>query len=125
MNGASALLRQALFADDVAAHDGLLQRVEARVKVVTMLGLLVVAALLQSIPVLALVYAGTLGLAAASHISVAFFVKRVWLFIPIFTGIIVLPATLNVVTARPHRGPLGTWFGHELGVTSRASTPPA
>ena len=28
----------------------------------------------------------------------AFFVKRVWLFIPIFTGIVVLPATLNVIT---------------------------
>jgi cobalt/nickel transport system permease protein len=118
LNGSSALLRQALFADDVAAHDGLLQRLEVRVKVVTMIGLLVVTALLHSIPVLALVYAGTVGLAAASHISVRFFVKRVWLFIPIFTGIIVLPATLNVVTAGHIVIPLGTWFGHELGVTS-------
>jgi cobalt ECF transporter T component CbiQ len=83
-----------------------------------MIGLLVVTALLHSIPVLALVYAGTLGLAAASHVSVRLFVKRVWLFIPIFTGIVVLPATLNVVTAGQVVIPLGTWFGHELGVTS-------
>jgi cobalt/nickel transport system permease protein len=118
LNGTSALLRQSLFAEDVAAHGGLLQRLDVRVKVVTLIGLLVVTALLHSIPVLLLVYAATLGLAAASRISVPFFVKRVWLFVPIFTGIVVLPATLNVVTAGHVVVPLGTWFGHELGITS-------
>jgi cobalt/nickel transport system permease protein len=118
LNGTSALLRQALFAEDVAAQGGLLQRLDVRVKVVTLIGLLVVAALLHSIPVLALMYLVTLGLAAASSISVAFFIKRVWLFVPIFTGIVVLPATLNVITAGHIVIPLGTWFGHEVGITS-------
>jgi cobalt/nickel transport system permease protein len=118
LNGTSALLRQALFAEDVATQDGLLQRLEVRVKVITVIGLLVVAALLHSIPVLALMYVGTLGLAAASRLSVLFFVKRVWLFIPIFTGIVVLPATLNVITPGHIVVPLGTWFGYELGITS-------
>ena len=40
----------------------------------------------------------TLVLAAASRLPLGFFVKRVWLFVPIFTGIVVLPATLNFIT---------------------------
>jgi cobalt ECF transporter T component CbiQ len=51
-------------------------------------------------------------------LSLVFFVKRVWLFIPIFTGIVVLPATLNLITPGTIVVPLGTWFGHEVGVTS-------
>jgi cobalt/nickel transport system permease protein len=118
LQGASGLLRQALFAEDVAAQPGLLQRIDARVKVVTLFGLLVVTAFVRSLPVLVAVYLATVVGAAACRLSMSFFVKRVWLFIPIFTGIVVLPATLNVVTPGHVVVPLGTWFGHELGITS-------
>jgi len=118
LRGATGLLRQALFSEDVAAQPGLLQRLDPRVKLVTLLGLLVVTAFLRSIPVLVAMYVATLGLAAASRLSVRFFVKRVWLFIPIFTGIVVLPATLNVITPGTIVVPLGTWFGRGLGITS-------
>ena len=46
-----------------------------------------------------------------------FFVKRVWLFVPLFTGIVVLPATLNLITHGQIVVPLGTWFGHPVGLT--------
>ena len=118
LRGATGLLRQALFSEDVAGQSGVLQRLDPRVKLVTLLGLLVVTAFLRSIPVLVAMYVATLGLAAASRLSLRFFVKRVWLFIPVFTGIVVLPATLNVVTPGTIVAPLGTWFGHELGITS-------
>jgi cobalt ECF transporter T component CbiQ len=118
LRGATGLLRQALFSEDAAAQPGLLQRLDPRVKLVTLLGLLVVTAFLRSIPVLVAMYVATLGLAVASRLSVRFFVKRVWLFIPIFTGIVVLPATLNVITPGTIVVPLGTWFGHEFGITS-------
>ena len=118
LRGATGLLRQALFSEDVAARRGLLQRLDGRVKLVTVLGLVVVTAFLRSIPALAVMYAATLALAAASGLSLRHFVKRVWLFIPIFTGVVVLPATLNVVTPGTIVVPLGTWFGHELGITS-------
>jgi cobalt/nickel transport system permease protein len=118
LQGAAGLLRQAMFSDDVAGRPGLLQRVDPRVKLVTLLGLLVATAFLRSIPVLAAMYLVTLGLAVASRLSLAFFVKRVWLFIPVFTGVVVLPATLNVITSGQIVVPLGTWFGHELGITS-------
>ncbi|MDQ1385497.1 MAG: cobalt/nickel transport system permease protein [Actinomycetota bacterium] len=116
-SGIAALLRQTLFSDDIADERGLLQRLDARVKVVSLLGLLVVAAFVRHIPVLLAMYAATLALAAASKLRLSFFVKRVWLFIPLFTGIVVLPATLNVVTRGDIVVPLGTWFGHHLGLT--------
>jgi cobalt/nickel transport system permease protein len=65
-------------------------------------------------------YALTLLLAAASHLKLSFFIKRVWLFIPIFTGVVVLPATLNIITKGNVVVPLGHWwFGHRIGMTSQ------
>jgi cobalt ECF transporter T component CbiQ len=119
MGGAAGLLRQAMFSEDTAADSGLLQRLDPRVKLVTLVGLLIVAAFVHQIPVLVGLYVVTLVFAAASKISVSFFIKRVWLFIPIFTGIIVLPATLNVVTHGHVVVPLGSYFGYRLGLTEQ------
>jgi cobalt ECF transporter T component CbiQ len=118
ISGASSLLRQAIFSEDVAAQPGLLQRLDPRVKLFSLFGLLIVTAFVRTIPVLLAVYGVTLLLAAASRISLRFFVKRVWLFIPIFTGIVVLPATLSFITPGQIVVPLGTWFGTPVGVTS-------
>lgn len=120
--GTARVMHQALFADDVAAAPGLLQRLEPRVKLVSLLGLLVVAALVHHIPALLALYAATLVLAAVSGVPLGFFVRRVWLFVPIFTGIVVLPATLDVVTPGEIVVPLGTWFGHDLGMTAQGLT---
>jgi cobalt ECF transporter T component CbiQ len=116
---ASVLLRDAMFSQDVADRSGLLQRIEPRVKLVTLLGLLISAALVHNIAVLVALYAGTLALAMASELSLAFFVKRVWLFIPIFTGVVVLPATFSFITHGHIVVPLGSWFGHRVGLTSQ------
>jgi len=119
LTGATSVLRQALFGDDLSRGPGLLQRLDARVKLVTVLTVLVAAALVRNTVVLVGLYALTVVGAAASHLKVSFFVKRVWLFIPVFTGIVVLPATLNVITKGHIVVPLGHWwFGHPIGVTS-------
>jgi cobalt ECF transporter T component CbiQ len=122
LDGANGLLRQALFADDTAGQTGLLQRVEPRVKLVTLLALLVTASLVRHLPVLAALYVGTLALAAASGLRLGAFVKRVWLFIPVFTGVVVLPATLSAITPGHVVLPLGSWFGHPVGVTAQGLT---
>ena len=96
--GAGSVLQSALFSEDVAKAPGLLQRLDARAKLVSLIGLLIAVALVRHVPVLLAAYAGALLLALASRLPLGFFIKRVWLFIPIFTGVIVLPATLNVVT---------------------------
>src|SRR5690242_9366860 len=79
LDGAARVTRQAIFADDVTARDGLLQRLDPRVKVLTLFGLLVAVSLVRSLPVLVVAYVGTLLLAVSSGLSVSFFVKRVWL----------------------------------------------
>src|SRR5579862_1201862 len=80
LTSGAGVMRAAMFGDDVAAHDGLLQRLDPRVKLVTMLGLLVTAALVHATVVLVGLYAVTLALAACSGLRLSFFVKRVWLF---------------------------------------------
>lgn len=119
ITGASSLMRQALFTEDIAAQPGLMQRLDPRVKVITTLALVVTAALIRNIPVLVAIYVGALAVAAASSISVSYFIKRVWLFVPIFTGIVVLPATFSFITPGHVVVPMGHWFGHRVGLTSQ------
>ena len=119
LTGGSNLLRDAMFGDDVAHRGGLLQRIDPRAKIVALIGLLVVAALLHNIESLAIMYFGTLGLAAASRLPIGFFVKRVWLFIPIFTLIVVAPATLSIVTDGDIVVELWSWNGTPQGITSQ------
>jgi cobalt/nickel transport system permease protein len=117
--GTVGVLRHAMFSEDTAGRPGFLQRVQPRVKLLTVLGLLVTAALVRRIPVLLGMYAGTSLLAFASRVSLAFFVKRVWLFVPLFTGLVVLPATFSFITAGHIVVPFGTWFGHRVGMTGQ------
>jgi cobalt ECF transporter T component CbiQ len=120
LRGGANLMHQSLFAGDVAEQAGLLQALEPRVKLVSFAGLLVTASLARQLPVLVVLYAAALALAVCSRLSLRFFVKRVWLFIPIFTGLVVLPATLSVVTPGRIVVPLGHWwFGHEIGITAQ------
>ena len=118
LSGVSNLVRRAMFSDDVAGSAGLLQRLDARVKVVTLLGLVVVAAFLHSIAALAVMYVVAVALAVASRLSLRVFLARVWLFVPVFTGLVVLPATLNLVTPGRIVVPLGQWFGGPVGLTA-------
>jgi len=119
LGGGAAVLRQAMFSDDVARGRGLLQRVEPRVKLLTVLGLLVAVGLVRSVPVLLGCYAGTLALAAAARVPLLFFVRRVWLFVPVFTGLVVLPATLSVVTPGEVVLVLWHWHGRPEGLTAQ------
>jgi cobalt/nickel transport system permease protein len=122
IRGAAGVLRQALFNEEIARQPGLLQRVDPRVKLVSLVLLLVAAGLARNLPVLLGLYAGTLLLAAGSRLSLSFFVKRVWLFIPIFTGIVVIPATFSFVTPGHVVVGLGRWFGHDVGLTQQGLT---
>jgi cobalt/nickel transport system permease protein len=117
LNGGAGVLRQAMFSNEMAERDGLLQRFDPRAKLVGTLLLLLAASLLHSVAALAVLYALTLVLAGASAIPVLGFVKRVWLFVPVFTMVVVLPATLSVVTPGDVILPLWTWNGEIEGVT--------
>jgi cobalt/nickel transport system permease protein len=122
LTGGSDLLRQVLFSEDAAMQAGLLQRIDARAKIVAMLVLLVAAAFLHHIATLMALYALTLALAASSRLPLGFFIKRVWLFIPLFTLVVILPATLSLVTPGRIVVELWSWHGHPQGFTDRGLT---
>ena len=122
IGGAAALMRQAMSSEDTVARGGLLQRVDARAKLIGVAALLVTAAFVRHLPILAAFYLIALVLAMLSNLSLRFFVKRVWLFIPVFTGIVVLPATFSFVTHGHIVVPFGTWFGHRVGITAQGLT---
>jgi len=117
--GGADLVRRTMFSDDLAGRPGLLQRLDPRVALASVLALLVAVGLVHNLPVLAAGYAGTLLLAAASGLSVWYFIRRVWLFVPIFTGIVVLPATLSVITHGDVVLTLWHWHGQPQGFTAQ------
>jgi cobalt/nickel transport system permease protein len=88
----SHTMEQSLFAEEISRRKGLLQSLDPRLKVVSILALLIAVSLSRSIPVILGLYGVTLILAGWSAVPMGFFVKRVWLLLPFFTGIIALPA---------------------------------
>jgi cobalt/nickel transport system permease protein len=73
-----------------------LQSLDPRFKLVSILMLVFSLSLTRDIRVLLAVYLLELALSYASRIELLFFIKRVWLFIPVFTGVIALPLIFNI-----------------------------
>ena len=121
LDGTSAVLRQAVVADDAAA-DGFLQRLDPRAKVVALLVVLLGFALVHSPVPLAVAYLGLVALAAASRVPVLTYLRRVWLAVPAFTAVVVAPATLSVVVPGDVVVPLWTWDGTPQGLTRQGLT---
>lgn len=88
----SATLERSLFAEEISTRPGLLQSLDPRVKVISTLALLIGVSLSRSLAVIAALYVLALLLAWRSAIPTSFFIKRVWLALPFFTGMIILPA---------------------------------
>ncbi|MGA9760875.1 MAG: cobalt ECF transporter T component CbiQ [Gaiellaceae bacterium] len=122
LDGLAKVLRQAIASEETAARSGLLQSLDARAKLLGVVALLVAVGLVRHIPVLAGIYLFTLVLAAASRIGLGWFIKRVWLFIPLFSGVIVAPAMFSFVTPGEVVLPLGHWLGHDVGLTRQGLT---
>jgi len=94
----TGVAEQSLFSEKYANQRGLLQSLDIRFQLLTFLFILVLISLLHTPQALWFLYLVSLALAALSRISLAFFMKRVWLFVPLFSAAIVLPAILNIVT---------------------------
>jgi len=122
LTGGAGLLRQVMFGQDLAAAGGLLQRLDARVKLAALIVLLVATGLVHHVGVLAVVYVGTLAASAASRLPLRAVVARVWLFVPVFTGVVMLPATLSVVLPGDVVVPLWSWHGTTQGLTDQGLT---
>jgi cobalt/nickel transport system permease protein len=98
--GITANIEHAVFAEQHARSAGWLQRRDPRAKLVGSLAAILAASLTSSLAGLAALYVATLIAARASRVPFGFFVKRVWLGIPLFAGIVVVPAIFLVPGTR-------------------------
>jgi len=94
----SRTAEQFLFSEQYAARIGFLQSLDIRIKLITFLILLILISVLHTPGPLWVLYALSLLLAVVSRIPLWFFLKRVWLFVPLFSAAIILPAILNIIT---------------------------
>lgn len=94
----AALMERSIFSEKYATSKGLLQSLDPRVKLVTILLLVVSTSLVKQIEIILGLYTLSLLFAYLSKVELSFFIKRVWLFIPIFSGIIAIPVMFNIVT---------------------------
>ena len=92
LHGITEALERSFFAEEISTRKGLFQSLDARVKVISVLGLLISISLSRSLLIIALIYLLVFFLAWLSAIPADFLIKRVWLTLPFFTGLIVLPA---------------------------------
>jgi cobalt/nickel transport system permease protein len=99
----------ALFAEDMAASGGLLQRLDPRVKLVGLGALIVAAVAVHRLTVLVAILAMGAGLAFASNIPLGLLAKRVWLAVLAFTGLIAIPAVFLTPGAAIWRVPVLDW----------------
>lgn len=93
--GALAFLRDSVFAEEYSLRNGLLQRVDPRLKVVSFVLFFISAIFLKKIELLIVLYLFCLLLVILSKINLGYFLKRSWIFIPIFSLFIAIPAIFN------------------------------
>jgi cobalt/nickel transport system permease protein len=97
LHGIAEALKNEIFSESLASRSGLLQGLDPRAKLVTILFLIGIAGVFHHIFSLVLFNLWLLWLAKSSQIPVGAFTKRVWVVVPLFTGILVFPALFNVV----------------------------
>jgi cobalt/nickel transport system permease protein len=97
LDGLFKFLGETLTSESYSRRTGLLQSLDPRAKLVSILALIVATTTVKDLYLLLVVYGLILAFALLSKINLLFFIERVWLFIPIFTGVIILPMIFNVV----------------------------
>lgn len=98
IRGALSFFKAAIFADETAGLPGVLQSLDPRIKIVTVLLGLLLVLFSRSIAILGLIYLLSLLLAVGSRIRLGFFLKRTWIFIPLFSLMIAIPAIFSFVS---------------------------
>ena len=98
IRGVLSFLKESIFAYEYATKKGFLQSLDPRIKVITFLLFITGVLFAKSITISLFLYAVCLTLAYFSNIDMGFFLKRTWIFIPIFSIFIAIPALFNAFT---------------------------
>ncbi|HLN02828.1 MAG TPA: cobalt transporter CbiM [Bryobacteraceae bacterium] len=113
-------MQHTLFAEDMAAAGGLLQRFDPRVKLIGIAALIVAAIAVRRISVLAGIFLAAILLALLSHLPIRVLATRVWLAVAVFTGAIALPAIFLTPGQIVYRLPFLEWSATHQGLRAAA-----
>jgi cobalt/nickel transport system permease protein len=114
------VLQDALFAEETAVAPGLLQRLDARVKLVGILLLIFAAIALHRLSVLAGLLAACVFLAIASRVPLRALATKIWMAVLAFTGVIAAPAIFLISGDTIFRVPVLDWAVSYQGLRSAA-----
>jgi cobalt/nickel transport system permease protein len=92
LNGITETLDRSLFAEAISLKPGLFQSFDPRLKILAILALLIGVGMARNVWIIGGVYLLVLYFAWASAIPAKFFIRRVWLAVLLFTGLIAVPA---------------------------------
>jgi cobalt ECF transporter T component CbiQ len=118
IEGMHAGLERAVDAEGLAAGAGLLQRLDARVKVAGLFSLILAAALSARLWVIAALFALAVVLAALSRVPLRVLAARAWMGALAFTGAIALPALFLTPGDAVYRVPGIHWTVTAQGLTT-------
>lgn len=104
--------------DDLSQRDGLLQKLDPRVKIIALIGLAAAVAWTGSLVVFPIILAIALALAIASKVPLRSLLARVWVPVFAFTGAIALPALFLVPGRVLFETPLTGWTVSAQGLRS-------
>ena len=109
-------LEHAFYAEESAKKNGLLQKLDPRIKIAAVFPLIVIAALARRLGVIVALFATALVLALLSKVPMATLAKRVWLGVLTFTGFISFPALFLTPGVAIYTLPLLGWSVTEQGL---------
>ncbi len=116
ITGALSFLKESIFAEEYASKSGFLQSLDPRIKVITIFLMIIATVLTGSIAISCVLYALCLILAYLSEVKISFFLKRTWIFIPLFSLFIVIPALFSIFS--PGEALLSfNFIGYKLSIT--------
>ena len=113
-------MEHALDAEAVSSRQGLLQGLDPRIKLISILALIISGVLTRSLTVLAALFLLALVLAFSSRITAARLCKQVWISVLLFTGVIALPSIVVVPGLPVWQIPLVDWSVTYQGLRSAA-----
>jgi cobalt ECF transporter T component CbiQ len=102
-------MERAFYAEELAKKDGLLQRLDPRVKVIGLMLLLIDAALARNLFVIVGVFSIGFTLALLSRVPIRTLATRAWLSAFLFTGVIALPSIFITPGHVVYQLPLLEW----------------
>jgi len=116
LTGALSFLKESIFAEEYASKPGFLQSLDPRIKIISIFLLIIATVLTRSIAVSCVLYALCLILAYFSEVKISFFLKRTWIFIPLFSLFIAIPALFNIFSPGEALFSMSL-IGHKLNIT--------